>query len=703
MAEFHEVCSPFGQQLYRKVWEVARLRLGLEERWFQDTLQYLGRYDPSTAARLEENKGSSQLFVNLTRPKTKVLRSRLVDILFPTDEATWDIQPTPVPRIELALAHRGEMGEPGQYPLAEQEIQTADREMQIAKDRATSMHRLIEDQLIESRYVKVGRAAITQACKLGIGVVKGPMATEDVRLKWEKVGDKWQVQKEKNGERKLHPRFRYVDAWDFYPDMDCSGMDDCEFVYELHRMSRSQLRQFARNGMFDPKIVAYLLGEGYTYKTDPGHFIENLKWVRQLENESDESELNRFLVFEYNGPIEVDEYRALCEHFGKADEIKALDKAGGEDGEKNPLNAVDARVWFCHDQILKFSKNPLPSGRLPYSVFRLDPSENTLIGSHGVPRMLSDPQSSLNAAWRMCIESGGLEGVPMFMIDASRIEPVGSQSWEIAPRKIWRTKPGTSLLAADGGSPIQAVAISGNLDGLITLARMSQSFMDDESSLPVVASGDQGSSARQTAHGMTLLANAVNVIFRDAARGFDGDVTVPNIQRIYEWNMRWSEDDAVKGDMEIKALGSSTLLINEVVSQNILMLMNLVVGKPDQFPMINFEVLVDLWFKTMRMDRYGLLKTKDELAKMAQDAAAQPPPVDPLLEGKKELAQMEIEARGAELKTQHEIAMMKLAATENMTFAQIQAGLDKVHMQTAAKERLLLAEGAIKERHGSGV
>ena len=155
--------------------------------------------------------------------------------------------------------------------------------------------------------------------------------------------------------------------------------------------------------------------------------------------------------------------------------------------------------------------------------------------------------------------------------------------------------------------------------------------------------------------------------------------------------------------MEIKALGSSTLLINEVVSQNILLLMNLVVAKPDQFPMINFEVLVDLWFKTMRMDRYGLLKTKDELAKMAQELANHPPPVDPLMEGKKELAQIEIEARRGELQMQHEIEMMKLANGENISFAQIQAGLEKVRLQTAAKERAFLAEAAIKERHGTGV
>ena len=54
-----EISSAIGHTLYRKVWDAARLRLGLEERWFEDTLQYLGKYDSDTEAKLREQKGSS--------------------------------------------------------------------------------------------------------------------------------------------------------------------------------------------------------------------------------------------------------------------------------------------------------------------------------------------------------------------------------------------------------------------------------------------------------------------------------------------------------------------------------------------------------------------------------------------------------------------------------------------------------------------
>ena len=696
MGDYKAESSRFGQSLYQKVWETARLRLGLEERWYEDTLQVLGEYPPDVQRRLNENEGSSKVFLNLTRPKVKVMKARLADSLFPTDEATWDIEPTPVPRIQKAVDRTADAGK---YPLQDQETNRAQQQMKEAEERAKAMHRLIDDQLVESRYVNIGRSVINQGCKLGVGVIKGPIAIDDVRHRWKKDGEQWRSVAERSQADELQPRFKFVNAWDFYPDMHATSMRDCEYVFELHRMTRSELRRHARSGMFDRDTVKHLLDQGYEYRTDPGHFSDNLKWVRLLEQEGDETKIDRFFVFEYWGPITYDDFKMMAEHYGKPDHIKQFEAL-----KDDPLSAIDGRVWFCNDQILRFAANPLPSGRLPYSVFRLDPSENTLLGSHGIPRMLRDQQTSLNAAWRMALESGGLEGVPMFEVDRSRIEPMGGGSdYTIAPRKVFQTKAGQSTRAEDGGPAIRPIPISGDINGLIGLVNISKSFMDDESSIPLIAQGDQAAGSRQTAHGMTLLANAVNVIFREAARGFDDDVTVPTIMRVYEWNMRYSKDDSVKGDMEVKALGSSTLLINEVVSQHIMMLMNLFAGNPDQFPMINLDKLIRLWFKTLRMDRKQLLKTDEELEQLREEAANTPPPPDPTIEGKKELAQMEIEWKREELMIQRDIKVMELVQKGELTMEQIAAGLEKTRIQTQAKERNLLAEAGIKDEHGTGV
>ena len=687
-----EATNHFANQLYRRVWETARLRVGLEERWWNNTLQYHGQYDEETEKKLRENKGSSKLYVNMTRPKTRVLRARLIDILFPTDEANWDIEPTPVPRIQRALA-RTEGSE--NLPLQQEETNRANQEMQTAKERAKNMRALMRDQLIETDYLDVGRQQLTQACRLGAGVSKGPFSMNRMKRRWARNGKKgsWGMQKQADD----RAMFQFVNLWDFYPDMDASSMKDCEFVFQLHRMSMSEMKKLGRTGVFNADNVRFLVEQTAGYApTDAGHFNENLRYVRQLENELDDTAQNRYNVFEYYGNVGYEDFKALCDEFNSKDLFEKF----GKGNDRDPLFEIPIVVWFCADQVLRFTINPLESGELPYSVFRLDPTENTLIGGAGIPQMLRDPQSSLNAAWRIVMESAGLDGVPMYQIDKTRVDPENGV-WEITPRKIWVAKGGFGQEA--GGPPIVPVVINGSIESLIAVAKQSRMWMDDEANLPLIAQGDPGTGAKQTAHGMTLLANAVNVLFRDAARGYDAEVTIPSMGRLYEWNMLFSKDDDVKGDMEIKALGSSVLLINEIVSQNLLMLVNLYISHPEEFGFLRFHELVRLWFRMSRLDRYSLMMTDEEFAKLQQEKAAEPPPVDPMLEGKKELAQMQIEAQQGLKGIDRDVALMTLAAKREMSVEQIEAELKKARMEVEAKERAMVAEVGVKERHGEGI
>jgi len=73
-------------------------RTSLETRWIEDLEQYHGRYDSATAQNLYDTD-RSQLFINYTRPKTDALAARLKDLLFPTDDKNWGINPTPVPTL----------------------------------------------------------------------------------------------------------------------------------------------------------------------------------------------------------------------------------------------------------------------------------------------------------------------------------------------------------------------------------------------------------------------------------------------------------------------------------------------------------------------------------------------------------------------------------------------------------------------------
>ena len=131
--------SIYGHHLYSRAYETSRLRKGLEDRWYSDIQQYYGIYEDDIAKRLNQDKNRSQLFVNQTRAKVRILVARLIDTLLPQDEANWDIEATPVPRIQKALSeiHAGE----GQTASKGQETSKALQHKEVADKAVINMRK----------------------------------------------------------------------------------------------------------------------------------------------------------------------------------------------------------------------------------------------------------------------------------------------------------------------------------------------------------------------------------------------------------------------------------------------------------------------------------------------------------------------------------------------------------------------------------
>ena len=100
--------------------------------------------------------------------------------------------------------------------------------------------------------------------------------------------------------------------------------------------------------------------------------------------------------------------------------------------------------------------------------------------------MLRDSQSSMNSAWRGSFDSAGLAGLPMYVVDKTRIEPVPGEPWEIKPGKIWQSMTGFS--SQEGGDPIRVIPIAGDPSAFVELIGLSKQFMDEETNLNQLAS-----------------------------------------------------------------------------------------------------------------------------------------------------------------------------------------------------------------------
>ena len=89
--------------------EQARRREPVSTRMLMDVQQFKGVYTETIRRELERNPGASKLFVNITRPKCKILHARLMEILYPTDDSNWAATPTPDPELEVLDRNRQEL------------------------------------------------------------------------------------------------------------------------------------------------------------------------------------------------------------------------------------------------------------------------------------------------------------------------------------------------------------------------------------------------------------------------------------------------------------------------------------------------------------------------------------------------------------------------------------------------------------------
>ena len=465
-----------------------------------------------------------------------------------------------------------------------------------ARIRAELATEVMKDQLEHTGYREIGRRALNQAVKIGIGVCKGPVMGFRPKKTWRKEEGAKRSYKLEYEEQEL-PAYEWVDAFNFFPDMDATRVEEADFIFQLHRLSARQLRELAARPDFDSDAIRDLLKQGPMYEA----FVDYVNDLRDVETPIVKANENRWFVWEYHGPVQHTDLEKLCEAHERGDIMEVYGGAGEEGGD--PLELFNGIAWVCQGRIMKFGPSTLDTGEHLFSTVRIDGDESTMFGD-SVPAMIRDPQRAVNAAWRIMMQNGALAGLPMFVVDRA-LKAVDGKT-EIKAGKIWEREH------AQEAAGIQAVEVAGNSSELVRIIEMAMMFAEQESNLPLIAQGEQSTGETKTAHGLNLLANAVNVIFRNTARSFDWDFTEPNIRRLYDWNMQFSDNEEIKGDLEIKARGSSALLVRDIQAQNLMMIMNLAATNPLLSQLLKIDAVARRLFQALQLSKDEMVMSDTE-------------------------------------------------------------------------------------------
>lgn len=663
-------------------------RAQIEQRWLEDLRQYNGQYDVATATALTEDDTKSRAFVNKTRSKVGTAESRMIKMLFPADERNWAIRSTPVPQLTKAAHDSSVAGtRPDGQALTVSEL--AQTELQAAKEHAEAMEVEVDDQLEESRYYSACRDIIHQGVVLGTGVIKAPVVVGRMRKKWRKVTDQ-----SGNAAHVLErvpehrPAAFFVDAWDFYPDLSVTRYEDSESDIERHRMRKAELAKMVNDpGAIESEIRAVLAEDPRSHRTT-GAWISEMREISGVSRINEEAHL--YEVWEYNGPI-------------SKEDLLACGIGGFIKDEDDELEQYEGRLLVAHERVISAIVNPMDTQDRPYSMWCWE-KDDTCVFGFGVPWQARHAQRVLNGAWRMVLENGALSTGPQTVISRKQVEPADGD-WKLRARKVWYTKDG-----ADPRTAFWTFDIENHQPALMAIVEKAERFFDDETALPLIAQGQNAPGTTKTASGMELLMNSANIQLSAAVKNWDDDITVPVITRYYDWNMQYNPKDAIKGDQEVLARGSSVLLVREMLAQNLMMLLGLAGANPMLAKLTNWGDAYREVVKALQLPHTSIVYSDEEVQQKEANAPPQQDPNVLKIEFMREQHTAEMadrEANRAHLKEmqalERETTLIGMADKYQLSVEQMRAKLEQQRMSEQNKRDLYLDERDLKVATGQGI
>ena len=611
----------FVEERYKRAEDSRRAD---EERWLRAYRNYRGIYGSDVQFTDTEK---SRVFVKVTKTKTLAAYGQIIDVLFGNNRFPLSVNPSVLPdgvadavhiNIDPNAAQAGEaLSSVTQQPAPKPFLIDGDTQLQpgetlmdlqarlggmadklapvsekIVEGEGTTqttvtfhpamvaakkMEKKIHDQLQESGASVHLRSMAFEMALLGTGVMKGPFAVDKEYPNWNDEG-------EYDPLIKTVPECSHVSVWDFYPDPESKSMDDAEYTVERHKMSRTQLRTL--------KSRPYFMKDAVQMAVDKGPDYVQKYWEMTMEDDDTQPTSERWEVLEFWGYVDV----ALLEEHGVKipSELKDLDE-------------VNCNVWICNGEVLRFVLNPFKPTRIPYYATPYEHNPYSFFGV-GIAENMDDTQTLMNGFMRMAIDNAALSGNLIIEVDETNLVP--GQDLSVYPGKVFRRQ---------GGAPGQAIFgtkfpnVAGENMQLFDKARV---LADESTGFPSFAHGQTGvSGVGRTASGISMLMSAANGSIRTVVKNVDDYLIRPLGKAFFAFNMQFDFDDSIRGDLEVNASGTESLMANEVRSQRLMQFLQ-VAQNPVLAPFAKMDYIIREIAKSMDLD-------PDKVTNSMQDAAIQ--------------------------------------------------------------------------------
>ena len=142
---------------------------------------------------------------------------------------------------------------------------------------------------------------------------------------------------------------------------------------------------------------------------------------------------------------------------------------------------------------------------------------------------------------------------------------------------------------------------------------------DEQTGIPSYSHGMTGvQSMTRTASGMSMLLGAASLNIKTVVKNLDDFLLRPLGQSYFQWNMQFFEGDLdTQGDLEIKAMGTNSLMQKEVRSQRLTMFLQ-TAQNPAIAPFVKMSKLISELAYSLDLDPDEILNDPEEAAIAAQ-------------------------------------------------------------------------------------
>lgn len=519
-----------------------------EIEWLEDLRQLKGIYDSD----VKIEAGNSHYYPKITRSKVKSVLSRLNDMLFPTTDRNYTIEPTPEPEIAPELAQMlgqkliaqmtlekqkeaqqtpGWTG--GLEPLDPEEVskRMALAIKKYAQISSEKMQSEMDDQLLETRYAQEGKKVLESGLNFGTGIIRGPHVQTIKSKEWHfKNGEFIANEKEKK-----YPIFKVTRIWDYYPDMGVTDADKAEGYFIRHVMSKLEMQELAKRKDFDGEFIKDYLKEnpkGDAVMKEYEQELQDLDLENKKQTSSTKVISNNYEVLEFWGLI-----------------------------EDNDETVYEGEAWLLGSTVIKENKNNIADGKRPDRLFYFEKDETSIFGQ-GLIRIMRHSALAFAGAMRSALDNAAVVAGPQVEANVSLL--LDSQDIDsFYPRKVWY-REGYGI---DSQYPaLRDLQFNSHISEIISLGDKIKQIGDEETCLPAWITGEPQRTTNETVGGASIKVGNVLISLKDIVANFD-TFTSEVMSALYAWNMEYNPRSDIKGDFLVKAQGSSSLITKEVRMQ----------------------------------------------------------------------------------------------------------------------------------------